>query len=215
MNRIESKTKTKRSVTNKSKTKSRVKNTTSVREYSENSPIKFDFTYYRPFSVKNSFFTNFYSTVDDYVKMQNVFIESILFFSQFRYEELMTKTAHSHKIENDKKRIVDSIIDLYEISSINGEIKEKNIYQLGQSNGLRIIGYIDTISGVKYFYPLFIDPHHLIYSNKYYNDKDTDKYSYSNIKKCVDKTKLTLIDFDSVCCDGCYNCKSLDNVLNK
>lgn len=83
----------------------------------------------------------------------------------------LIKQEHYHKIqERDKIECVEKIIELLNIIEIhNDEMKE--YCQLGLTQGLRVICY--KINNT--LYPLFLDPHHLIYPNKKYNYKDFDK----------------------------------------
>lgn len=215
MSRISSKSKPKRSVTSKSETKSQINNSLSPNEVEKESNILFDFSYYRPFSVKNSVFTNFYHSPEDYIRTQQQLIESILHFSQFKMTDVLNRqnTSHSHRVKKEKYKIINSILKSYDFKSINQDIDVEDLYQLGQSQGLRIIGYFDLIAGQRYFYPIFIDPHHLIHGDLNYNNKDTNNFKYSNLEKSVNEKCIKLLSYDDAICEDCYDCEKLITYL--
>lgn len=215
MSKIKSNKKPKRSVTNKSNSKTLVNNNLEPSKSTKESTIKFDFSYYRPFSVKNSLFTNFYDSIDNYISMQQHFLELLLHLSQFTFTDIFSKTKHSHLITDTKKSLVKSILKAYELNSINENIIDKEIYQLAQSGSFRIIGYFDLIGGCRYFYPIFADPHHLIFKDIKHNNKDTNNYHYSNDKHCIDERNMNILDFDSIMPENCYNCEHMIEKLEE
>lgn len=169
--------------------------------------IKFDFSLYQPFSIKSSTFTNFYSNPDDYIKMFQSLIEMIDYFKNFSESEILNNKNHSHRITEDKIKCVENIIKIYKIDFASKNLEFEHIYQIGLKGALRIIGIFETICGQTKFFPLFCDPHHLIYPDCKHNKYDTDKFSYCNLNSSVDNSFINLIDINSFPTEKCYECK--------
>ena len=171
--------------------------------------LKFDFSLYRPFSIKIKTFTNYYSNQNDYVKTLQSFFDLVLHFSDKTKSEILAEKKHSHKIEGDKLKLVEGIIDKYNIDFSVKNLEFTNYYQLGETGSLRIIGVFETNDGNSYFYPLFSDPHHLIYPDIKHIYNDTGKYDYCNAKKNIDSSNISIIDINNTPCEMCYTCEHI------
>lgn len=137
--------------------------------------IEFDFCFFKFKSVKCRTFTNF---VKDKVEATKIINRLFCEFTSDITTDNLTEQNHYHTInEVDKINLIDKI--LLELNT--NEFTEKNeneYYQIGLKQGLRII--CCKISNT--IYPLFLDPHHLIYQSEKYNYKDFMKYHYCIFK---------------------------------
>lgn len=87
---------------------------------------------------------------------------------------LSNNAPHCHALTGDARKKAIKVID----TIYNGKVetKDSNIWELGaKTEEIRLIGMFvnDT---VKRFYPLFIDHHHLLYPDMYYNQPDYKHY---------------------------------------
>lgn len=196
------------SVTSNKKSKFCINNTYSPKSISD-TKLKFDFSLYRPFSVRLKTFTNYYSNQNDYVKMLQTFFNLVLHFSNKTSSEILADKNHSHKIEGDKLQLVKNIIENYKIDLLKDNLEFTNYYQLGQTGSLRIIGVFEINDGASCFYPLFSDPHHLIYPDIKHNFNDTGKYNYCNAEKNIDSSNINIIDINNTPCEKCYTCEHI------
>lgn len=176
--------------------------------------IHIDLSLYRPFSIKTSFFTNYYANKQDYIKKMQSFYNILIKCSTMKKTDLLTCENHSHKLEKQKSSLLNTIIKQYEIDFSSLNLDFENFYQVGFTGSLRIVGVFDTKDGVTYFYPLFSDPHHLIYPDIKHNTKDTHKYSYNNVNNSV-TTNFNIIDHETLLTDTCFECEHLIKELNK
>ncbi|PTQ86361.1 hypothetical protein C8U37_101202 [Trichococcus patagoniensis] len=90
--------------------------------------------------------------------------------------------GHCHPIPGEKRKLVEAIskeIHGPDIQSINfEELNENRIdwWYIGFKSSLRLVGLYNKANC--YFYPMFIDPHHLIHQNEHYNQDDYGNYCY-------------------------------------
>ena len=129
-------------------------------------------------------YTNYLKSPSDFVEIRRkIFDEALVHFSKTTLDNLaQDKGAHTHIIKDEKRKLVEKILtELSKIkwpdSSTEGIVSNYmsgDIWQLGYSNGLRLIGFRqDNI-----FNLLFIDYHHLIEPSKDYNQIDYFKFNY-------------------------------------
>ncbi|MFC6165047.1 hypothetical protein ACFP3T_10230 [Lactiplantibacillus dongliensis] len=90
---------------------------------------------------------------------------------------LANNQRHCHRLTDVERELA-----LKVIGKLHPNVKldeESNIWQLAakRSSGIRVIGVIVT-EQLYYFYPLFIDHHHLLLPSKKYNQRDYKKYNF-------------------------------------
>lgn len=87
-----------------------------------------------------------------------------------------------HPVTGDKKELVIEIAeDIHQAKFNEEDLKQARIqwWYLGFKANIRLVGLYNW--GTETFYPMFIDHHHLIHGNTYYNLPDFEKYSYCPI----------------------------------
>lgn len=137
----------------------------------------------------------------------------ILRFCGKKWSDIILESPHSHPIKHGSKEyiLIKNICRLYkikygtDIDKIEAENTE-TFYQLGDIGSLRVIGLIDEPLT---FYPLFLDPNHLIYPSQKHNSEDYGNYSYSMSRNI--STNLSIIDFNTLPLSECFECKHLEN----
>lgn len=137
-----------------------------IREVSEK--ITFDFALFRFKSVKFKNFTNYVKDENEATEIINkLFTE---FNSNVTTKDLVNK-KHYHEItEYEKVTLISNILKELKIHKLE---EQESYYQMGLTQGLRIMCI--KISNI--IYPLFLDPHHLIYPNDKYSSKDFKKFN--------------------------------------
>lgn len=89
---------------------------------------------------------------------------------------------HCHKVAEDKKELVKEIAEeIHATKFDNNQLREARIqwWYLGFKQNIRLVGLYDRSKEV--FYPMFIDHHHLIHQNDFFNQPDFKKYDYCPI----------------------------------
>lgn len=142
-------------------------------------------------SVHLKYFSNYFPNdidVKDFFKV--VFNEFIPECSRRSILELrQDRTFHYHEITSEKLQLVQNILRQYKEMGFTrnilkdfflDEYEKDNIYQIGFKNGLRCVGELWGGETQDIFSIWFFDPHHLIYIDEKYNNKD-----YSNYKICA------------------------------
>ncbi|MBS9338397.1 hypothetical protein G6R29_01940 [Fructobacillus sp. M2-14] len=132
-------------------------------------------------SVKYKGFTNYYKDSKEFSKIVvdavHELIPTIYECADQLFKGTPQKTVlnHSHKIDDKTIGLVKKIAQKNFISS--EKIEDDMVWwQLGGRGSVRIIGVY--VASDNAFYPLFIDPHHLIYPSKDHNQKDYLKLRY-------------------------------------
>lgn len=143
----------------------------SIKKIEVSGKLNFDFQFFKFKSVKFENFTNYVKDKDSAIKIINKFFMEIE--KNIATDELINK-KHTHKItEENKIKLVSKILRELKVSElVNKEID--SYYQFGLIQGTRLISY--KINNT--IYPLFLDPHNLIYPSEKYNYKDFKNFNY-------------------------------------
>lgn len=126
-------------------------------------------------------FTNFSRSADDYAKLITEIVHTTIPLI-YKYstdifingKAKSTPLGHSHLLKDDALITAKSLAGLITTKPFDEHLT--SWWQIGGSQGVRIIGVYVTSAAT--FYPLFIDCHHLLSPNKYYNQADVKSYSY-------------------------------------
>lgn len=173
--------------------------------------IIFSFDFFYTNSIKLKCFTNYYSSEKQFNKAYKTFLGIIANTSGKTLEEIHENYEHTHIIQEDKdknnhKKIMKIIREIKLIESLQS-VDTSEFFQIGGNGSFRVIGIkINT----KY-YPLFLDPHHLIYKSKKHNQKDTNKYKYDKVNEKTTDSKIIVVNFEECIPDKCWTCDVLES----
>lgn len=169
--------KNKRSVKNNKKPKNSVSNTQKV---SSKLKVRIDFVansniWLKAVKVKD--YTNFLKDEKQFskyfYKVMNILIPAV----QQDWEKMLSDRdafPHCHDIRRDARKKVNSLL-----STMYPNYDESmEVMQLGLNGSPRIIVSIIREDNISVIRPLFIDYHHLIYPDDWYNKEDVDKYTF-------------------------------------
>ncbi|MDN6640835.1 MAG: hypothetical protein L0L10_08635 [Tetragenococcus sp.] len=150
------------------------------------SVLHIDFSYYRDWlkstCIKNKF-TNRYSD-NKHINntMRDIFSKIFPHAQQNINKIIANNESHCHIIsDRDKRDLCTKIIEKIHNKTISEEVE---LWQLGVTGEIRVIGSIIPQGTIYIFYPLFVDCHHLIYpningSNNHKDVKNSKKIIYS------------------------------------
>lgn len=171
-----------KSVKNRSKAHAVIKNKTHVRANVKASDLNLSDELIISFKehpvwvncINKNYFCNCYKNSDEALKVLVKIFSSIFPSIQNDYKQMLNSKNNCHYLSGENKQKALKVIK--EIHRINID-DEANIFQISDgTSGIRVIGILVSYS-VQVFYPMFIDPHHLIYESKKYNSKDYKHYS--------------------------------------
>lgn len=145
--------------------------------------IYFDFTKYDHWldSVRVGDFTNYFH--DEKEALKNIyFVLNQLIPDIEKMGQEIFKEKHCHPVSG--KQVANALKIVKKLHGENVLDKETQIWELSaRKGGVRIFGVFvnDTF---RRFYPLFVDYHHLLYSDKNYNQSDykNNKFGTEHIK---------------------------------
>lgn len=148
--------------------KSKFEKEETIKAKSEKVSIKYDFRYFKFRSVKlNKVFTNYMLETTEAYKIVNKLFEEL---PRGYMAEILSK-KHNHFIKDDSKiKTIEKISKELKITFEKDEMSE--YHQIAFTNGLRMVGFKTGIV----FYPLFLDPHHLIYPSEKHNGDDSKHF---------------------------------------
>lgn len=130
-------------------------------------------------------YTNYLKSPNDFIKVRRkLFGEALTYFQRTTIDKLASnsKKTHTHLITGDKLELVGKILrelvkakwPQNDIETIVANYMSGDVWQVGYTNGLRLIGSRNN----NIFNLLFIDYHHLIEPDDNYNNPDFYKYKY-------------------------------------
>lgn len=139
----------------------------------------------------DSFFKKekFTNMVSDSNEFSNNIVEVLTIMVPKLYAEwdklfsLGTKNYHCHPVAEDKKGLVKKIAEELHTSTFNEEDLSQSRIQwwyIGFKSNVRVVGLYQIEENI--FYPLFIDHHHLIHGNEFYNQPSFGDYNYCPIE---------------------------------
>lgn len=183
----------------------------------ENENIKIDFSYFLFPSIYLKSFTNFLRNKDNCLEKLEIFFHQALpYFSSKNFKELESENVHCHSIDDEGKvYIINKILSMYSekyprfiLPSYTGFGNE--FYQLPGPRGIRAIG----VRRGNTFVILFLDFHHLIYSNPNYNDRDYAKYSFEVHQILLREKDITLVSLTDEILENpnCISCEHLEKM---
>lgn len=159
---------------------------------SEKPPIKnqslvFDFSYQQwlqSISVKK--FTNMLKDDEQFSKAIVHIFSKIIPAVKENWKNIKNRGRdqfrHCHPIANEKKELVDEIIlEIYGKPLLDEKFEEMNYWQLGVSQGIRLIAIYNHLENI--MYPVFIDHHHQIHPDVKHNQKDIYSYQHCAFSK--------------------------------
>ncbi|ORN12746.1 hypothetical protein [Lentilactobacillus parabuchneri] len=115
-------------------------------------------------------FTNQFHNEQEVGKVYFQLVTKLLPFVKEQGERIK-HAPHCHLLSGEKRELAVSIaLKLHNLSLDD----ETEVWQLSAGEGIRMIAVI-TINGSENVYPLFLDPHHLIYPDKKHNQMDYSK----------------------------------------
>lgn len=174
----------KRRVRNQTKPKGRVsvdKNPT-IKHGKEN--VTFDFSYKNWIkSVNNKDFINKLPNSDEFSQHITKCLYEVIPYIQENLKEIVVNGSpryphpHCHVAAEDKKDIIEKIINDIHNRPLLDQEDDFKIWQFGTTQGVRLFAIHNHIDNV--IYPIFIDYHHLIHPDPHYNQPD-----FSNMEFC-------------------------------
>lgn len=130
--------------------------------------INFDFCFFKFKSVKFGNFTNYVKDKKESTEIINKLFKE---FNPNMTTKDIAKRDHFHEIiELEKIKLISKILEKLEIDQLD---EKESYYQIAFTQGLRIM----CIKIHNTIYPLFLDPHHLIYPDDKYNSRDSKKFN--------------------------------------
>lgn len=136
---------------------------------------------------KKDGFTNMVSDVNDFSQNITEIVTELIPKLFAEWESLFntgTKNYHCHPVPEEKKELVKRIAEEIQDTTLNNQdLSESRIqwWYIGFKGSLRLVGLYEKENTT--FYPMFIDHHHLIHDNAYYNQPDFAKYAYCPVNE--------------------------------
>lgn len=148
------------------------------------SVLHIDFSYYRDWLKSTrikSKFTNCYSDNKHINNTMRDIFSKIFPHAQENINKIMANNeAHCHIIsDRDKRNLCTQVIEEIHNKTISEEVE---LWQLGATGEIRVIGSIISHGTIYIFYPLFVDCHHLIYPS---NNRSNNHKDVKNSKKTI------------------------------
>lgn len=124
--------------------------------------------------------TTYLKDSEQYASKLIILMTSLLPMLLNNFKEIVQSNSgrfqHCHPLRgNALDRSMDVIREIYGPRLAEESEYLRNIWQIGFTQGVRLIC---GISDSNQIYPLFIDYHHLVSPNKYFNQRDVEKYRY-------------------------------------
>lgn len=139
--------------------------------------VTFDFSYKNWIkSVRTKGFSNKLPNSEEFSKLITKCLHELMPYIQQNWKEIMKSGSpnyphrHCHVVAADKVDLIEKII--YEVHErpLLDQDDDFNIWQFGTTQGVRLFAIYNHIENV--IYPIFIDYHHLIHPNEYFNQPD-------------------------------------------
>lgn len=134
--------------------------------------------------VRCDYFTNYLETRDEFINKHRELFDIVVRRCRECRPNNIYQEKHCHKINNTDKQKVYKIVKeilknnnpLQSDEILNELVNDADLWQIGfKGTNIRLIGFFKSFI----FNVIFIDYHHLIYSDKNYNDRDFMKFSIS------------------------------------
>lgn len=195
------------------------KNSITLKKEKNDEKIKIDFSYFLFPNVSFKVFTNFLRNEKECFEKLQIFYRQALPHIQDRsFQVLENENKHCHPIDKTDK--------VHTINKILGKYQEKypeltlptytdfgnEFYQLHIPNGIRAIG----VRRGNTFIILFIDFHHLLYSDPNYNNQDYGNYSFETHKMFLEEKNITLVSITDEMLNNsnCLYCEHLEKMTS-
>ncbi|MFT8837562.1 hypothetical protein [Liquorilactobacillus satsumensis] len=122
-------------------------------------------------SLRVDKFTNEYHNENEVGKVYYQLVDRLLPFVKERGSSIKQE-KHCHLLSGDKRELATKIVNkLHDLDLDEGT----EIWQLSCGQGVRLLAVITFNDDSENVYPLFLDPHHLIYPDDAHNQKDYSK----------------------------------------
>lgn len=132
----------------------------------------------------NKKFNNYYKDVGEACFVAYILLNELIPFLKEHGKQIVSNNYRHCHILKDKKKSFAELINK-EINNFELDPDEE-IWEVafGNHNGLRVYVGLANYNDSLYFYPLFIDPHHMIYNDDRYGFKSKNyNFSFSDVKK--------------------------------
>ncbi|WP_195235729.1 hypothetical protein [Lactiplantibacillus plantarum] len=123
-------------------------------------------------SLRVDKFTNEYHDESEVGKVYYQLVDRLLPFVKEKGPSIKQQ-KHCHLLTGDERKLATKII-----SKLHNNLDlddETEIWQLSCGQGVRLLAVITFTDDSENVYPLFLDPHHLIYPDEAHNQKDYRK----------------------------------------
>ncbi|GGB41918.1 hypothetical protein GCM10011409_19330 [Lentibacillus populi] len=164
------------------------KNVRGNRPIQSDSPLTFDLSnenWLKSVSVPKEKYTNKLKDKDMFIEYITELFHKVIPLIQRNGNDMIKEAGtkgwrHCHPIDEDKLDLVLKITEEIHGHKFNSQkVAGPQLWQFGVTQNIRLIAIHDYTNN--YLTPVFIDYHHLIHSNDYYNQHDFDKFSYCPI----------------------------------